>query len=461
MKKLPLLFMLLLLSCVVVADVKLPAIFTNNMVLQQNTEVTIWGWAEKGEKIEVITGWDNKIYTTEADKNAQWLLKVQTSRADNKPYTIKISGWNHIELSDVLLGEVWLCSGQSNMEWTANAGIDNKEVEIAAANYPNIRFFKVEKIPATFPQIDVKGTWSVCTPDNMRKSSAVAYYFGKAITEKLNVPIGLITSSWGGSPAEVWMNELTILSDVDFIESAKANENNPWSPSTPGSLYNSMIYPLIQYRIAGALWYQGESNTAVANYYPKVLSALVAEWRNNFGYEFPFYYVQIAPYNYGTPLIGVQLRDAQRKALDIIPNSGMIVVSDIGNTTDIHPRNKKDVGIRLANWALAKTYSIQGITYSGPAYKTMTIEKDKIRLTFDFADKGLVVKGKELTHFQISDESKIFVEAKAKIEGNTVIVWNPNVKKPVAVRFAWDNVAEPNLFNYEGLPASCFRTDEW
>lgn len=438
------------------ANVNLPAIFGDHMVLQQNAEITIWGWASPTEEISLYASWGEDIYETVADNHARWEIKISTPGAGG-PYEIAIQGYNRVVLEDVLIGEVWLGSGQSNMEWSANLGIDNAAAEIAAADYPEIRFFQVQKRSATTPQIDLEGEWVVCTPETMDDFSAIGYYFGRALNQTLNVPIGVINSSWGGTPAEAWVNPKAIESNPVLSEAANKIPVMPWCPEAPGSTYNSMIAPLIPFKIAGVIWYQGETNTSNAATYATLFTTLINNWREEWDAEFPVYYVQIAPFKYETPEVGVQIRAAQLACL-AVPNTGMVVVSDIGNIDDIHPKNKKDVGIRLANWALAKTYVQKDVDFSGPVYKNIEITGNKIEVHFDYASNGLVAKDGPLTGFEIAGDDMVFVEAKAKISGNSVIVSAKQVKNPQAVRFAWSNIAEPNLFNKAGLPASCFNT---
>lgn len=438
-----------------VANVSLPAIFGDHMVLQQKAEVTIWGWGKPLEEVAVLTSWDQKTVKTVATNQAKWQVKVQTPSAGG-PYSITIKGHNTIELKDVLIGEVWLCSGQSNMEWSARSGIDGADEAVKTAQYPNIRFFSVSHRTADGPQVDLGGEWVVCTPETMQHFSAVAYFFGRRLQQELNVPVGLINSSWGGTPIEVWMNPSVVGGDPVLANSAASLKPVQWGPEKPGRAYHAMIAPIIPYRIAGALWYQGESNTANGTTYAEMLEGLVQSWRKEWGFEFPFYYVQIAPYEYGEPMAGAVVRDEQRQAMRI-PKTGMVVVSDIGNIKDIHPRNKLDVGIRLANWALNKTYNKPGIPVSGPLFREMKTEGKKIRLFFDYAENGLFCRGEKLKFFEIAEEDGKFMPAEAVIAGNTIVVRADGVRKPVAVRFAWSNTAEPNLFNKEGLPASCFK----
>ncbi len=439
--------------------VELPAIFADHMVLQQNSSVTIWGWGKTGEEVTVTGSWNGTPVKAKADANAKWQVKLQTPAAGG-PYTLKVQGYNTIELSDVLIGEVWLVSGQSNMEWSPRMGIDNGKEEAAKANQPQIRFFSVSHRAADAPQQDLGGSWAVSTPQTMFDFSAIAYFFGKELHEELDVPIGLINSSWGGTPAEIWMAPQAVAENPALAEAAAKLQEVPWGPVKPGKAYHAMIAPLIPYPIAGALWYQGESNTAAPHTYSEALTALIENWRAQWGYDFPFYFAQIAPYKYGRPFEGVIVRDEQRQTLSV-PKTGMVVTSDIGNIDDIHPRNKLDVGKRFANIALNQTYGKKDRPVSGPLYREMKKEGNKIRLYFDHAENGLVSRGKELGLFEIAGQDQKFVPAKAKIDGNTIVLSARGVKDPAAVRFAWSNTAEPNLFNKEGLPASAFRTDDW
>lgn len=443
------------------AKVRLPSIFSSNMVLQQNQQVAIWGWASPAEEVKVTGSWNNKTVEVKASSGAKWRTLLQTPTAGG-PFTVTIEGQNTIVLDNVLIGEVWVCSGQSNMESSATHGysFDNAKEEIANSNYPTIRLFHVEKATSDTKQEDLSGTWALCSPETMKSFSGTAYFFGRELQSKLDVPIGLIHSSWGGTAAEVWTDEAVIDADQELKEHATQLAVTDWWPMKPGSAFNAMIAPLIPYGIAGSIWYQGESNTVAPLNYRRLFPAMIKDWRDKWGYEFPFYYVQIAPFKYNQPQIGVLLREAQLKSM-AVPNTGMVVISDIGNIDNIHPTNKQDVGYRLAQWALAKTYGKSAISYSGPVFKEMKKEGRKIKLFFDYAEKGLVAKDGDLTHFEIAGADHLFVPAKAKITGHTIEVSSKKVKAPVAVRFAWSNIAEPNLFNTEGLPASAFRTDDW
>lgn len=438
------------------ANVTLPQIFNDHMVLQQRSEITVWGWGKPREEISVTTSWDNHTEKTVSDSESNWQVKVQTPAAGG-PFTITIKGYNTIELTDILIGEVWLCSGQSNMEWTPAAGVEGGEEAIRTADQPKIRLFTVNNRTASDPQIDLKGDWSVCTPETMKHFSAVGYFFARRLREEMDVPIGLINSSWGGTPVEVWMNAKVIAEDPVLAQSAAKLTPVPWGPVKPGRAYNAMIAPLIPFRIAGALWYQGEANTANGDTYAEMLNAMITSWRREWGVDFPFLYVQIAPYEYGKPEEGVVVRDEQRQAL-ATSNTAMVVISDIGNIKDIHPRNKIDVGTRLANWALTKAYGKAGIPVSGPLFREAKAEGKKVRIYFDYAENGLFAKGDgEVGLFELAGEDGHFVPAEATIAGTTVVVKARGIRRPTAVRFAWSNTAEPNLVNKEGLPASCFK----
>jgi sialate O-acetylesterase len=498
--KFSLIVLFLAAAAVSYADVKLPAIFSDNMVLQQKSNAAVWGWADPGEKIAVTTSW-KKSANTAAGKNGRWILKLTTPKAGG-PYTITIKGKNTVELKNVMLGEVWVCSGQSNMQWSMRAS-ENPDENIAKAKYPNIRLFSVQRTTAEKPKDDCVGTWSACTPETVANFSAVAYYFGKHLADELKIPIGLIHTSWGGTPAEAWTRKEILQSDSDFApilkrqqqkeaafpeamkkylqaledwkakaEKAKAEgkraPRRPRQPvkinsHSPASLYNGMIAPLIPYGIKGAIWYQGESNVSRAYQYRKLFPAMIRNWRNDWQQgDFPFYFVQIAPFNYrGENQQSAELREAQLWTLSL-KNTGMAVISDIGNIKNIHPKNKLDVGKRLALWALAKDYGRKKLVYSGPLYRSIKREGNKIRISFKHVGSGLVASdGKELTHFTIAAKDKKFVPATAVIEGKTVVVFSEIVPKPLAVRYGWSNTAEPNLANKEGLPASTFRTEDW
>ncbi|MHC4123521.1 MAG: sialate O-acetylesterase [Planctomycetota bacterium] len=493
-------FFILIFTPKVLADVRLPSIIGSDMVLQQKMKVPVWGRANPGEKVQVKADWQWFGASTKADKDGEWMVKIKTPKAGG-PHKIVIKGNNTIELENVLIGEVWFCSGQSNMQWNVRNS-NNSKYEIAGANYQDIRLFTVPMKTSEKPVQNCKGSWQLCSSETIPAFSGAAYFFGREIHKELGVPVGLIHAGWGGSTAEAWTTRDVLESDEDFRpilqrydeiaknysevqkqykeklnnwqkNAAKAKAENrkippkPRDPlypiqQKPSLLYNAMLSPIMPYGIRGVIWYQGEANARRAYQYRKLFPTMIENWRNDWGQgEFPFYYVQIAPFNRkDEKWAAMELREAQLMTLSL-PNTGMVVTMDIGNVNDIHPKNKQDVGRRLSLWVLADTYGKKGIVCSGPIYKGMKKEGDKIRLFFDYLDGGLVASEGALTHFEIAGRDKNFVNAEANIDGDTVVVYNEKVSKPVAVRFGWSNTAVPNLYNRAGLPASPFRTDDW
>ena len=489
-------------------DVKLPHVFGSHMVLQRDIALPVWGWASPGEEVTVSLAGHST--STEANALGRWEVKLPPLKVGG-PHTMMVVGSNKIKLEDVLVGEVWLCSGQSNMEMGINT-VENGEQEVARADHPNIRLLQLPWKTAAEPQPDIECHWRVCKPETLGSGgwgnvgfSAVAYFFGREIHKEVGVPVGLIDSTWGGTLIEPWTPSVgfeaaPLLTDIvrtireatpnyerdvtaaltiheqwlaDARSAQDAGQPVPPRPdwprhqldhhTQPTGIYNAMIHPLVPFSIRGAIWYQGESNHKDGMLYFEKMKALIGGWRQVWGQgEFPFYFVQIAPFDHlYTDDQLPRLWEAQTAALSI-PNTGMAVTNDIGDLEDIHPTNKLDVGRRLALWALAKTYAKTGINYSGPLYKSMAVEDDRIRIHFDHAGKGLTSRDdKPLTWFTIAGQDRKFVEAKAQIDGNSVVVWSEEVKRPIAVRFAWSRSAEPNLMNEDGLPASAFRTDDW
>ncbi len=488
------------------ADVRLPKVFGDHMVLQREAPIVVWGWADPGEKVTVSLA--GRTAAAKADASGSWKVTLSALPAGG-PLEMSVAGKNRVLLSDILVGEVWLCSGQSNMEWILK-NTDNADEAIASADLPEVRLLTVEKRPS--PQLlpDIRGAWAVCTPKSAEGFSAVAFFFGRKIQAELKVPVGLINSSWGGTSAEVWTpadgfplgaglddSTRTIRqADADFraLLPAKLAEFEAWIagskkalhgggplplvpelpkhpifsegyPSQPTSLYNGMIHPLVPFAFRGALWYQGEANAITHDgpLYLEKMKALVGGWRKAWGRgDFPFYFVQIAPLDAvyeGDDL--PRLWDAQRAAL-ALPNTGMAVTTDIANLKDIHPRNKLDVGNRLALWALARDYGRSGLVCSGPLYKAVEFKDGKAVVSFDYAAGGLVAGGgNDLTWFEVAGADRVFKKARARIEGSTVVAASTDVPRPVAVRFAWHRNCTPNLINTAGLPASPFRTDAW
>jgi len=466
------------------ADVKLPAIFGDRMVLQRDQKVPVWGWADEGEKVSVEFAGQR---VEAVAKGGKWSVSLAALKASGTGAKFTVTGKNRVEFNDVLVGEVWFCSGQSNMEWSIRQSKD-AAAEIAAANNPLIRHFKVPHVTADKPQDEVKttGGWQLTTPEHAPGFTAVGYFFGRAIHKELGVPIGLIGCNWGGTRIEPWTPPVGFQSVPALKENfadklASFPAKNPAktkdgkdvldkegkpvmniSSSSPLSIYNAMVHPVIPYGIRGALWYQGESNNGEGMLYFEKMKALIGGWRALWKQgDFPFYYVQLAPFRYNNPERLPGIWEAQTAALSI-PNTGMAVTTDITTPLDIHPPNKQEVGRRLALWALAKTYNKPVGAYASPLFDTLKVEGGKARVAFKNADGGLKSRdGKPLSWFTVAGEDKKFVEAKAEISGNAVVVSAEGVARPVAVRFGWHELAEPNLSNGAGLPASPFRTDKW
>jgi sialate O-acetylesterase len=485
----------LCLSITAEANIKLPALIGDNMVLEQQSEIILWGWADKGELVNVKPSWSGKEIKTIAGDDGKWQVKVKTLKAGG-PYVISFTGNNSIEVRNVLLGEVWLASGQSNMEFYMDkgegwrTGVINYQEEIAKANNENVRMIDVPNTVADTPRDNFVGQWEVCSPATVGNFSAVAYYFAVKVQQETGFPVGIISATWGGTPAESWTRKEVLEKDFKPIldRYQKACDDYPeafkkfrikldqWKADTsskkrgapkeplgphhnksPYKLYNGMISPLLPYKLKGVIWYQGESNATYAWQYRRLFPAMINDWRLNFhNKNLPFYFVQIAPHNGQNPVI----REAQLYTFENVSNTGMVVTTDVGDAKDIHPRDKKTVGERLARWALHYQYGNKKLETSGPIYKSMQIKGDKIVLRFDHAE-GLAFQGGAPKEFMIASKDEKFVPAKTIIEGNTIEVWSEEVAKPVAVRFAWKNVPVPNLFNKAGLPASPFRTDNW
>jgi sialate O-acetylesterase len=490
------------------AEVRLPRVFASHMVLQQEMPLVIWGWAQPNETVTVTLA--SATATAQANERGEWKVTLSAMKAAG-PLTLKVAGSSSVEFDDVMIGEVWLCSGQSNMEMGIGAAND-AEKEIAAANYPGLRLLLVTRKWDPLPQTNIDGEWKVCSPQTVGPGgwngfSAAAYYFGRELHQKLGVTVGLIDASWGGTRIEPWTPPEGFASTPalrqEYEQLQLADPTNPqhqqrlqqfldetgnWLasarqaladravvPTMPvypnellaphdvqnaTALYNGMIYPLHPFALRGAIWYQGESNLGEGKRYKERMKALIGGWRAVWHEgDFPFYFVQIAPYNYGgKPATEAEFWEAQAAAQSI-PNSGMAVINDIGNLKDIHPKNKQEVGRRLALLALAKTYSQNNVVCSGPTFKSLNLEGDKLRVNFDNVGGGLASReGQPLDWFEIIDaDDGGFVAANASIDGSSVVLSAPGVPHPVAMRYAWSMLAEPHLMNSEGLPAGAFR----
>lgn len=494
------------LSFTIQADVNLPSVISDNMVLQQSTTMNIWGKGDIGETVTITPSWNKKSYITKTDSNGKWLIRLKTPKATTNQ-SIIIKGNNTIEIKNVLIGEVWLCSGQSNMDYPISkahgwrVGVADEAKEMQGADYPNIRLFHIaQKLSPEQELDDCEGHWEICNVENLKTFSAIAFFFGRELYKNLNIPIGLIQSTWGGTPADAW-TKMSVMkadpyykdllnkfyeardnypNDMRVYEEAKKKyecekgiaekngEKLPPAPKKPqginhnkalSTLWNAMIHPIVNYSIKGVIWYQGETTLGEGpEKYQLVFTNMINSWRTEWSQgDFPFYFVQIAPHYKQRS----QIREAQLKTWQSVKNTGMAVITDAGDSTDIHPRRKQIPAMRLAYWALAKTYG-KNIPYSGPLYESMKVNNNKAILSFKYTDKGLKTKsGEPLKGFVIAGEDKKFYPATASIVGDKVEVSSPNVKNPVAVRYGWDKFFRVNLYNGANLPASPFRTDNW
>jgi sialate O-acetylesterase len=466
------LFVILVSSInLVQAQVKLAALFTDNMVLQQQSKAAIWGWTSPGKSVSITSSWNKKTVSAKAAANGKWKVFVETTVAGG-PYNITISDGQPTRLNNVMIGEVWFCSGQSNMEmpmkgFKGQPIIGSNEAILKSTN-KNIRVYTVPRSVKLSPQdTSKKSGWKEATPESISNFSATAYFFGRDLHELLNVPIGLINDSYGGSPVEAFMDAETLGAFPD-IQLPSAKDSATANNRTPTVLYNGMIHPVVGYGIKGFLWYQGESNQERAAQYETLFPAMVQQWRKEWDNDsLPFYFAQIAPFNYnslpngGAPFNSAYLRDAQRKAVSKIPYSGMAVLMDAGEEKNIHPAAKKQVGERLALLALAKTYGLKGFGYESPAYDTLVVSNGIAEVKFKQAENWLTSYGKDLALFEIAGKDKVFYPARAIINRSSIMVSSPQVREPVAVRYAFRDFIIGELFSTEGLPVSSFRTDNW
>ena len=483
------------------ADVRLPQILSDHMVLQRDAPIRVWGWADAGERVTVLFAGQRVV--TEADQEGDWQTFLHPMTAGG-PYEMTVAGRNRIVLRDVLVGEVWIGSGQSNMVWPVSRS-DNPEKEIDSADYPRLRLFKVERKVADEPLQDVDGSWRAAKPESVADFSGVGYFFGRELHREMGVPFGIVQTAWGGTPAQAWTSDDALKADpslqpvydiwdevlADFPAAQEKYERalqdweqaaaqakavgqeaprrpraprGPGHPHSPSGLYNAMIAPLTPFAMRGAIWYQGENNASRSQgyLYRELFPAMIEDWRRAWGQgPFPFLFVQLAnfrrvPEKHEWP----ELREAQKMTLGL-RNTGMAVTIDIGNSEDIHPANKQDVGRRLALAARSVAYGRE-VVHSGPSYRQLTREGSNIRLWFDSVGGGLrAADGGNLNGFVIAGPDREFHQAGAHIDGDTVVVWSPKVKTPVAVRYGWHADPQAALFNRSGLPASPFRTDEW
>ncbi len=434
------------------AALQLHGLFTDGMVLQQAMKVPIWGKAEAGEK--VVVSFQGQEAASKADQDGNWIVYLNPLKAGG-PFTLAVQGTTTIQLKNVLVGEVWVASGQSNMEWPVAASRNPKEA-IAASSNPQLRLFQVPKVPSATPQSDFntskgKPSWRESGPTTVGGFSAIGYFFGKYLQEKRQVPVGIIHCSWGGTAAERWTSKETFAA-YPVLKGSKGSD-----------LYNGMIRPLVPFAIRGAIWYQGESNAGRAYQYRTLFPAMIKNWRDDWKQgDFPFLFVQLAPFmkieTEPKESAWAELREAQLLTSLQVPNTAQVVITDLGDQKDIHPKDKDPIGLRLALCAQALAHE-EKVVYSGPVYADLKIEDKKILLSFKHLGGGLLAKGDKLAGFTIAGQDRKFVHADAVIAGDKVVVSSPLVADPVAVRYGWANYPVVNLYNREGLPATPFRTD--
>lgn len=497
---------LLVIHSSVSADVSVPSIFGDHMVIQQNQPIRIWGWADAGERIKVQLGQDQ--VETVADASGNWKVKLPARKADNQPLTLALSGKNNLVFQDVLMGEVWVCSGQSNMGFSLSNSFD-ADLESLAANFPRLRLISIPQVGTQKPQNNFKGQWQTCTPQTVQSFSAVGFHFGRQIHQVLDIPVGLIDNAWGGSACEAWIRRDLMEKDSRYkelmdrwvetektfnsekitaqnqkrleqwkIKSKAARQSGQPVPKRPrpvrnpltgqhrpGNLYNGVLKPIIGFPIQGVVWYQGESNSKRAYQYRDLFPMMIQLWRDEWQQgDFPFYWVQLADFRDETaqPVESdwAELREAQTMTMSKLKNTGEAVIIDVGESNDIHPRNKRVVGKRLARWALAQQYGYD-IPYRSPLYKSMEIIGNKALITFDHVGGGLKAHDfRDIRGFTLASENGPFQNASAKIVGkNQVEVWSNDVPKPTAIRYAWADNPVCNLISREGLPVTPFRTD--
>jgi len=512
LKKIAVLLLVAALGGSGVAELKLPSVFSDGMVVQRDQAVAVWGWADPGQSVTVAFA--GQVQTVKAGADGKFTAKLKNLKASKEERVLAVSNaaGEKREVKSVLVGEVWLCSGQSNMSMSVSRSKDY-EKEQAAANHPLIRMFLTGSVTSLKPEKDCPGSWKVCTPENVGAFSAAAYFFGRRIQQELDVPVGLIRTSWGGTRVEAWspMESLKKFPEIMKTKAAEDEKAAKYDPAAaekryqeqkaawlvkvkeakaagkkpprapqksqhphqsqhyPANLYNAMINPFVPYGIRGAIWYQGESNANTlerAIIYRDMLENMVTEWRKDWGSEFPFYAVQLV--NFKAPQVApvedspwAFNRESFLKFHQEVPNAGIAVGIDVGEANDIHPKDKQTIGYRLAQQALVRTYG-KDMVAGSPMYKAMKKNGSKIVLSFDDVGSGLMAKDGALKTFAIAGADKKFVTAQAVIAGNTVVVSSPEVKDPVAVRYAWaNNPVGCNLYNKEGFPASPFRTDDW
>ena len=446
------------------SKIKLPPLIADHMVLQQRSNVALWGWASKSSNVIITSSWNKKVYKIKSDANGAWNVKVETPGAGG-PYSITMNDGTPLIIKDILIGEVWLCSGQSNMEMPMkgfkNQPVMNSNDLLIDANSSAVRLIRFERAASMNPEDTATNTgWQLSNAESVKEFSAVGYQFAKLLQQQLKVPVGIIGTYWGGTKVEAWMSKESLQSFSQIKIPADTTGSNK---NTPTALFNAMLRPLVGYGIKGVLWYQGEQNRPNPEIYDQLLAAMVKDWRDRWQMgEWPFYYVQIAPYRYNDKLgPSAPLREAQARALDLIPNSGMAVSMDVGEERSIHPPDKTTIAKRLLCWALAETYGYKGLAYESPAYQSMQRNHDTVSIRFKNAVNGLTSFGKTINAFELAGEDKKFYPATAWITGEGIRLKSEQVKQPVAVRYAYKDWIIGDVYNTEGLPLTPFRTDTW
>ena len=453
------------------AQVKLSALFADNMVLQQKSRVAIWGKAVPGKSVELKTSWDLKSYFTKTAADSTWRIFVETPKASYTSYKIDIRSGNLIQLNNVMIGEVWLCSGQSNMalpvQGAPNQGVEGSLKTILASNNNNLRYFGVRNRSSVKVEKEVQGSWQIASPGTTGSFSATGYFFARLLQQTLDVPVAIIVCCWGGSTIEAWMSAES-LTDFTYAKIPKTKEDNKVEMQTTTVLYNGMLSSLAGYGIKGALWYQGESNRTVYKQYPALFETMHKDWEKQWGIgEFPIYFAQIAPFAYenmDSAPASALMRESQSKIANNQANTGMAVLLDIGDELCIHPARKQQVGERLAYLAMGKTYGMTYIDYQSPTYGSMKVEDEKLMIAFDNAPLGITFFENKRTGFEIAGADKKFYSATIKFDAhydNSLTISAPEVPHPVAARYAWKNYVKASLFGANGLPVSSFRTDNW
>ena len=448
------------------AQITLPRFFSDHMVLKSDSSTLFWGWCKPGRNVHIKASWLKDTIKTVAAGTARWEINLPTTRPGGPHRITIISEKDTVQINDVMMGEVWLCSGQSNMQWNANNNLPQMREALKGPFSNNIRILNVRNIASPYPWENIYDEWSLCDAQSLRSFSAIGYFFAQKLQDSLQVPVGIINASWGGTCAEVWVPAAAVLSDSMLAEKSRLQPVAPRKPNLPGEAWNAMIHPFVGYTLSGALWYQGENNTVSWDGYAALMERLIQSWRNVWKAKFPFYFAQIAPYNYKNKGIqkGALVREAQNQVSLKVPKTGMVLTSDlVDDINDIHPKQKREVAWRFADLALKEIYQVVRRNVYSPVYKAHKIEKGKVIISFHHMDnQKLVVKGgNKINELYIAGADQKFLSADYKLDGNKLIVFHKNIREPVSVRYAFSDTAITNLYSTNGLPVSLFRLDNW